>query len=160
MAAAAQSPAGVHADVWLAIVALALYAMERGRRYQWAHSKEHSKEDDAGQPLITDFFPRLDGQPHAQPEAFSVAAGRWAVAWFWCAAQDITFSGQVPQPWISIGSQHPLFLMEGGSLPPPRCCSHLVSSLFRIAAAVREISLLSAPPNITFWLFLPYRLLA
>jgi hypothetical protein len=50
------------------------------------------------------------------PEVLSVAAGRRAVAWFWYAAQDITFSGQVPQPWISIGSQHPLFFVEGGSL--------------------------------------------
>jgi hypothetical protein len=93
-----QSPAGVYAAVWPAIAALALYVMERGRRYQWAHSKGHSKEDDAAQPLITDFFPQLDGQPHAQPEALSFAAGRRAVTWFWCAAQDITFSGQVPQP--------------------------------------------------------------
>lgn len=111
-----QSPAGVHADVWPAIAALALYAMERGRRYQWAHSKGQSEVDDAAQPLITDFFPRLDGQPRAQPEALSTAAGRRAVAWFWCAAQDVTFTGQVPQPWISIGSLHPFFFVEGGSL--------------------------------------------
>jgi len=70
----------VHADVWPAIAALAFSAKEHGRRYQWAHSEGHSQEDDAAQPLITDFFPRLDGQPHAQPEALSVAAGCRAVA--------------------------------------------------------------------------------
>jgi hypothetical protein len=111
-----QPPAGVHADVWPAIAALALHAMERGRRYQWATSKGQEVEDDAAQPLITDFFPQLDGQPHTQPESLSVTAGRRAVAWFWCSAQDITLTGQVPRPWISIGSQHPIFFVEGGSL--------------------------------------------
>jgi hypothetical protein len=111
-----QSPPGVHADVWPAVAALAIFAMERGRCYHWAHSKGHEVDDGAAQPLITDFFPRLDGQPHAQPEALSAAAGRRAVAWFWCAAQDIAFSGQVPSPWISIGCQHPFFYVEGGSL--------------------------------------------
>jgi len=111
-----QSPAGVHTDVWPAIAALALFAMERGRRYQWAHSRGQREEDDAAQPLITDFFPRLDGLPHAQPESLSVAAGRRAAAWFWCAAQDVAFSGQVPRPWLSIGSQHPVFFVEGGGL--------------------------------------------
>jgi hypothetical protein len=90
--------------------------MERGRRYQWAHSRGQREEDDAAQPLITDFFPRLDGLPHAQPESLSVAAGRRAAAWFWCAAQDVAFSGQVPRPWLSIGSQHPVFFVEGGGL--------------------------------------------
>jgi hypothetical protein len=111
-----QPPAGVHAEVWPAIAALALHAMERGRRYQWATSQGQEVDDDATQPLITDFFPRLDGQPHTQPESLSVTAGRRAVAWFWSSAQDITFSGQVPQPWVSIGSQHPIFFVEGGSL--------------------------------------------
>jgi hypothetical protein len=106
----------VHADVWPAIAALALFAMERGRRLQWAVSQGKAEDDDSAQPLITDFFQRLDGLPHAQPETLSAKAGRRAVAWFWCAAQDIAFSGQVPRPWISIGSQHPIFFVEGGSL--------------------------------------------
>jgi hypothetical protein len=123
-----QAPAGVHADVWPAIAALALYAMERGRCSQWALSKGQSEEGDAAQPLITDFFPRLDGEPHPEPEALSATAGRRAAAWFWCSAQDVTFSGQVPQPWISIGSQHPIFFVEGGSLRvrlPPDVAAHL-----------------------------------
>jgi hypothetical protein len=122
-----QAPPGVHADVWPTIAALALFAMDKGRRALWALSCNKEPEDGA-QALITDFFPRLDGQPHELPEPLATTAGRRAVAWFWSSAQDVVFTDSVPLPWSSIGAHHPIFFVDGASLKvrlPPAVASLL-----------------------------------
>jgi hypothetical protein len=89
--------------------------MERGRRCLWALSRGEEAED-AAQTLITDFFPRLDGLPHQLAEPLATIAGRRAVAWFWCSAQDVVFTDAVPLPWVSIGTDHPIFCVRDNAL--------------------------------------------
>jgi hypothetical protein len=87
---------GVHAGVWAVIAAVAVAAMERGRRHLWrlAHTPERPAPADA----VT-------------------RAAALAVADFWEMLSSFVAAGAMPRDWpAEVGADHPFVAVVGGRL--------------------------------------------
>ena len=130
-----QTPSGIHSEVWSVACAAAVEAMNWGRRYLWALSRDCEEAEellDHTQTLITAFFPPVAPASTApvteeDREATLVRrASHRAVAQFWCFLQDFVEQRYAPEEWRAVAATHPFIgvLVEGGTarlllnLPP------------------------------------------
>ena len=115
--------------------AAAVEAMNWGRRYLWALSRDCEEAEellDHTQTLITAFFPPVASASTApvteedRQATLVRRASHRAVAQFWCFLQDFVEQTYAPEEWRAVGATHPFIgvLVEGGTarmllnLPP------------------------------------------
>ena len=130
-----QAPPGIHSGVWSVACAAAVEAINWGRRYLWALSRDCEETEellDHTQTLITAFFPLVaptSTAPVTEEDRQATLvrrASHRAVAQFWCFLQDFVEQRYAPEEWRAVTATHPFIgvLVEGGTarlllnLPP------------------------------------------
>ena len=115
-----QAPSGIHNEVWSVACAAAVEAMNWGRRYLWALSRDGEEAEellDHTQTLITAFFPAIgpDSVPPVTEEDQQVslvlrASHRAVAAWRSSECrflqQDFVEQRHAPEDWRAVAATH------------------------------------------------------
>jgi hypothetical protein len=119
-----QAPSGVHKGVWSVVCAAAVEAMDWGRRYLWALTRQSEEAEellDPTQTLITAFFPAVT-PPVTQTPAVTAEdqraervrrASHRTVVHFWCLLSDFVQQIYVPDEWRGFPATHPFIGIQG-----------------------------------------------
>lgn len=109
----------LHPGVWRITAAAAVAAMEYGRRNMHALQREHLRDPNKTQTVITAFFSNGNGAISALYKGRDtiLRASKKAAAEFWNYLQDFAdLNQQPPTAWTDVAPDHPFLGVSAGSL--------------------------------------------